>query len=295
MPSRRDWLRAVDYARPTMWEKLREANRANWDERAYIHVRSRMYDVEGFLGGAHTIADVDLDAVGDVRGRSLVQLQCHFGLDAMSWARLGATAVGVDFSPRALAHARDIATRAGLAVRFVEADVYDAATALDGERFDVVYVSLGALCWLPSIRRWARVVRDLLKPGGIVFVRDVHPVLWATESPGPAQLDLLGPYFETQEPHVGVDDRTYVEGDARVGSPTTYEWNHGLGEIVQALIDERLVLERLDEHRFVDWPAFDWLERHPDGHYRMPESQRDRLPLCFSLLARARVGDPPHP
>lgn len=262
-----------------------DANLRNWNDRVDVHFASAHYDVEGFLRGRRSFPQVDLDEVGDVRGRSLVHLQCHFGLDTISWARLGARGVGLDFAPRAIARARELARAAGVEARFVEADVHDAVTALGGARFDV-YVSLGALCWLPSIRRWAEVVRALLAPGGTLYVRDVHPVLWATESPAPGKLELVGSYFETEAPFVDDEPGTYA-GDGALANVTTYEWNHGLGEIVQALLDQGLVLERLLEHRFAPWPVFDWLERGEDGMYRLPAEQRDRLPLSFSLRARA--------
>ncbi len=263
------------------------ANLLNWDDRVDIHFTSSHYDVEGFVAGRSSLPEVDVTEVGDVAGRSLVQLQCHFGLDALSWARRGARVVGLDFSPRAIARARELAKRTGLDARFVEADVHDAPTALGGESFDVVYVSLGAICWLPSIAKWAAVVRALLAPGGFVYIRDVHPVLWATESPVPRELRLVGSYFESATPFSEDAPDTYA-GEGRVAHGRSYEWNHGLGEIVQALLDEGLVLERLLEHRFAPWPAFEWLERDEDGAYRLPGDMRDRLPLSFSLRARRR-------
>lgn len=268
-----------------MRDELR-ANRLNWDDRVDIHFDSVDHDVEGFVAGRRSFPGVDLEEVGDVNGRSLVHLQCHFGMDTLSWARLGARAVGVDFSLRAIERARELARRMNLSARFVEADVHDAPTAL-AERFDIVYVSLGAICWLPSITRWASVVRALLAPGGMLYIRDVHPVLWATESSAPGKLELVGSYFESETPFTETSAETYA-GAGCVANERTYEWNHGLGEIVQAILDEGLTVERLLEHRWATWRALPWLERDDDGLYRMPEGQRDRLPMSFSLRARLR-------
>jgi SAM-dependent methyltransferase len=144
------------------------ANRANWDDRTALHLESRFYDVEGWLREPRRPRSYESDALGDVSGLRLVHLQCHFGLDTLEWAREGAEVTGLDFSPVAIAAASDLAGRAGLSdrARFVCADVYDATNALDGAAFDVVFVSLGALCWLPSIDRWAEQVGALVAPGG---------------------------------------------------------------------------------------------------------------------------------
>src|SRR4051794_13740348 len=136
-------------------EDWRAVNRALWDERVPIHVDSGFYDVAGFLAGGSTLRAFEIDELGDIDGRSLVHPQCHFGLDTLSWARRGARVTGLDFSRPAVEAARDVAARGGLEARFVDADVYDAPQALDGERFDIVYTGLGALNWLPDVAAWA--------------------------------------------------------------------------------------------------------------------------------------------
>jgi SAM-dependent methyltransferase len=268
-----------------------EANRRNWDERARVHARSEFYDVEGFVAGRRELwlHPGDVADLGSVTGKSLCQLQCHLGVETLSWARLGASrVVGLDFSRDAIETARSLAERCGLSDRatFVEADVHDAPTALAGHApFDIVYVSVGAICWLPSIARWAEAVQALLAPGGVLYVREVHPMLSSMEE-REGRYQLVRPYFEVREPVRWEDGTTYTEGDTRIESAVCFEWTHGLGEIVQALLARGLQLELLREHRDAEWPALPSLVRGEDGLWRLPETARDMLPLTFSLRAR---------
>jgi SAM-dependent methyltransferase len=273
-----------------MREEL-EANRRNWDERARVHARSSFYDVEGFVAGRRELwlHPSDPELLGSVAGKSLCQLQCHLGLETLSWARLGAArVVGLDFSRDAVETARSLAARSGLSDRatFVEADVHDAAQALAGHApFDIVYVSVGAICWLPSITRWAEVVRSLLAPSGVLYMREVHPMLSAlTEADGRLVVDK--PYFESATPLRWEDGTTYTEGSPRIESALCFEWTHGLAEIVQALLAQGLSLELLREHRDAEWQALPSMTQGDDGLWRLPEPARDMLPLTFSLRAR---------
>jgi SAM-dependent methyltransferase len=162
------------------------ANRANWDERTELHVRSRFYDVDAWLRDEPGPRARELAALGDVDGLTLIHLQCHFGLDTLQFARAGAVVTGLDFAPSAIDAARDIARRAGLDDRatFVCANVYDAVDALESATFDIVYVSLGALTWLPSVDRWAETAAALVKPGGRLYLHDCHPLSWALDDEG---------------------------------------------------------------------------------------------------------------
>ena len=199
-------------------EDYRQLNRANWDERAGPHAASPGYAVERFAADPAFLSKVvrfDLPLLGDVSGLRGVHLQCHIGTDTISLARLGAEMTGLDFSPASLAQARRIAGLAGADIRFVEADVYDAATVLDPESFDLVYTGIGALGWLPGIARWAGVVAGLLRPGGRLFIREGHPMMWALDEDWGGNLLVVDyPYFEREEPLVFDDDGTYVETDA---------------------------------------------------------------------------------
>ncbi|NLI17780.1 MAG: class I SAM-dependent methyltransferase [Actinomycetales bacterium] len=284
-------------------------NRANWDSRAEIHAAGSM--VDELLTDPAAISRVvafDRPRLGDIAGCDVVHLQCHIGTDTLSLARLGARVTGVDLSPASLAVARGIAAQAEVAIEYVESDVYRAPTALGGRRFDVVYTGIGALCWLPSIRRWAETVAALLRPGGRLFVRDGHPVLNsligvivgeehpdraqqpAISGPGAATPALELPYFEQPNPVMWREESTYG-GEGRVTSPESLEWNHGLGEIVTAVLDAGLELTSLTEHDSVPWDALPGLMvlDSATGEYRLRD-RPERLPASFTLTARREHG-----
>ncbi len=267
-----------------------EVNRLNWDERAPAHATSPDYHVADFADDPDYLSHVvrfDRQRLGDIAGLHAVHLQCHIGTDTISLARLGAHMTGLDFSPSGLAEARRIAKLAGAEVDFVQADVYDAVSALGAGRFDLVYTGVGALCWLPDIRRWARTVAGLLRPGGRLFVREGHPALWTLDDTRPDDLLVaVDPYFETAEPYVDEDDGTYVETGMSFSHNTTHTWNHGLGETVGALLEVGMELTSLDEHRSVPWEALPGhmvRDEHEEWHLR---ERPERLPLTYTLQAR---------
>ncbi|MBU4249378.1 MAG: class I SAM-dependent methyltransferase [Propionicimonas sp.] len=281
-----------------------EINRANWDSRAPIHVRH--YGIEALLADPNALSDVvrfDLPRLGRLDGLEVLHLQCHIGTDTLSLARLGAASVtGLDLSPISLAEARKLAATAGTSIDYVESDTYSAVSAL-GRTFDLVYTGIGAICWLPSIQRWAQTVAALLRPGGRLFIRDGHPVLntvfalevanehpdraqqpWIT-GPGQTTVAIELPYYERSEALVWHDELTYA-GKETVASPTTMEWNHSIGEIVTAVLDAGLQLTSLTEHDSVPWEALpgymDFDEN--SGEWRLSE-RPERLPASFTLTA----------
>jgi SAM-dependent methyltransferase len=273
-------------------EDYAELNRASWDERAPAHAASRDYAVEQFASDPGHLSEVvrfDLPRLGDIGGLRGVHLQCHIGTDTVSLARLGADMTGLDFSAASLAQARRIAGLAGVDARFVEAEVYDAPGALGPEPFDLVYTGIGALCWLPDIARWARVVAGLLRPGGRLFIREGHPMLWALDDARPdALLAVEYPYFEREEPLVFDDGGTYVETDVVFTHNRTHEWNHGLGEIVTALMSAGMDLTGLVEHDSVPWDALPGqMERIGGGEWRLADRPW-RLPHTYTLQAVRR-------
>jgi ubiquinone/menaquinone biosynthesis C-methylase UbiE len=264
------------------------ANRALWEAWTAVHASGDFYDLEGFRAGGIRLRDDEIAAIGDVGGRTLLHLQCHFGIDTLSWARLGARVTGADFSPAAIRLARELATDLGFPdARFVESNLYDLPAVLDGT-FDVVYTSRGVLGWLPDIRAWAEVVAGFVKPGGVFYVSEIHPAANVFESEGvaPGELRLAYPYWEHAEPLVFDVQGSYADRHADIGQHQEHGWDHGLGEIVTALIDAGLRLDWLRESPELDW-ALDFLvETGPgSGRYRLPPDARGELPLMFSLLA----------
>jgi SAM-dependent methyltransferase len=269
----------------------RGVNQRMWDERAPAHAASPGYSVERFADEPDFLSYVvqfDRPRLGDLTGVRGVHLQCHIGTDTVSLARLGARMTGLDFSPVALSEARRVAGVAGVEVDFVEADTYDAVSVLGSGSFDLVFTGVGALCWLPDIRRWAEVVDALLRPGGRLFVREGHPMLWALDDVrADGLLAVSYPYFEVAEPMAFTEEGTYVQTDVTFQHNTSYSWNHGLGEIVGALLDRGFVLTELAEHDSVPWEALPGLMVRDDAteEYSLRE-HRERLPLSYTLQAR---------
>ncbi len=270
------------------YDRYFEGNRANWDERVPIHIASQGYDMTGFLRGEKQLTRTEREEVGDVRGKRLLHLQCHFGMDTLNWARLGATVTGLDLSPAGVEAARRLATYAEIAdTRFVEANVYDAPEALDGETFDIVYTGIGALNWLPDIKAWARAAAACVAPGGFLYLIECHPVLWSLDDAGPDPAFVLKyPYFETVEPgYVAEDAQTYTDGPLLTQAPVSYEWNHGLGETIDALLQAGLHLDFVHEHREVYWQALPWMVPGDDPRAWVLPEHADRVPLMYSLRA----------
>jgi SAM-dependent methyltransferase len=264
------------------------ANQRLWDAWTAVHAAGEFYDLAGFREGGIRIRPYEIAALGDVTGKSLLHLQCHFGLDTLSWARLGAIVTGVDFSPAAIRLARELAADIGITdARFIESNVYQLPVRL-ADAFDIVYTSRGVLGWLPDIRGWARVVARFVRPGGRFYISEAHPVIQVFESEGvgPRELRLQYPYWEHGDPLIFDVHGSYADRDAELGAEhTEHGWDHGLGEIVSALIDAGLRIDRLEEQPFLEWPADFLVEREPgSGVYVLPDGPGE-LPLMFSLLA----------
>ena len=269
------------------WEPARETNRANWDDRVPLHVAG--YGLDAFDDPTHlssVVAD-DLAALAPflpagVAGLDVCHLQCHIGTDTLSLARAGARVTGVDFSAPALDAARELFARHGQLATWVESDALDARAAIEGH-FDLVYTSIGAICWLNDLDRWAAQVAALLRPGGTFYIRDGHPMLYALDETRD-ELVVRYPYFSDGRAIVWDDASTYV-GEGTVAHTRTYEWAHPLSETVNALLGAGLRLLRLDESRTLPWQFAPRMTETPDG-YVWPEAERDLVPCTFTIVAR---------
>ncbi len=262
-------------------------NKAYWDERAPAHAESRDYAVQELISDPDRLSDVvrfDLPRLGDISGMRGVHLQCHIGTDTLSLHRLGATMTGLDFSTASIAVARQLAADAGADITFVEADLYSAADVLTKNSFDFVFTGIGALCWLPDIERWAATVAALLRPGGRLFLREGHPMLWAVDENRTDALVVGYPYFEQSEPDEFDNPGTYVETDAQFSHTVSRGWNHGLGQIVSAVLAAGLELTMLVEHDSVPWEALPGRMRGNEGEWRLVDHP-ERLPLSYTLQA----------
>ncbi len=265
-------------------EDYLRANRENWNELVAIHEKSKFYDLAGFRSGKSSLKSVELEELGDVSGKSLLHLQCHFGLDTLSWARVGAMVTGVDFSDKAIALANSLSKQLEIEATFVCSDVYDLPEVLS-DKFDIVFASYGVLCWLPDIRRWARVISRLIKQGGTFYIVEHHPFMNVFYGEADAvDLRVTSAYFHSQEPLVeGAGTGTYADPSAEIHTPE-YEWVHSLGDVVNSLVSSGLKIEYLHEFPFIEYKAFPFLEQGADGWWRLKPGIA-QLPMLFSLKA----------
>jgi SAM-dependent methyltransferase len=268
-------------------DKYRDANQRIWNEWTRHHVRSAFYDVEGFRKGQRAgraaLDAMERAALGDVDGKSLLHLQCHFGLDTLFWARQGARVTGVDFAGDAIREARGLAAELGLPATFVHSDVYDLPRHLDGT-FDIVFTSHGVLPWLPDLERWAQVIARFLRPGGLFFIIEAHPFAQVFDDErSDRELRPRYPYFPRPEPMRSEGAGSYAVPDAPMRS-VTYQWPHSIGEILTAIAGAGLRIESLEEYPFAAWTIFPWLEARPDGLWQFPSAEAI-VPLMFALKA----------
>ncbi|MEV0374238.1 methyltransferase domain-containing protein [Streptomyces sp. NPDC050636] len=263
----------------------REANRARWDERVAIHTASDYYDQDQFRHARDVIRDFEIAEVGDVTGRTLLHLQCHFGQDTLSWAHRGAAhVVGLDFSEPAIEAARDLAAELGYGperASFVAADVYDAAEAVPDSSYDIVYTGIGALNWLPDLVRWAETAASLIAPGGFLYLAEFHPLCDALDDETGSR--ITHDYF-SRDAWVDETPGTYTDLDAPTVNNRSVEWQHPLGDVVSALAGAGLRIDFLHEHDMTMFQRFGALRRGDDGYYRLPDD-RPRIPLMYSLKA----------
>ncbi len=263
--------------------ELLAANLRNWDERVSVHMASRFYDVDRWVATRPGPRPREIEALGDVSGLDLVHLQCHFGLDTLAWADAGAKVTGLDFSAQAIRAAQDLAVRAGLEDRstFVCADVYEAADVLGPGTFDVVYVSLGALHWLPSVDRWADQVAALARPGGRLYLHEIHPFAWSLADDSPT---VAYTYFEEAEPFADDSELTYTDAERPLANVRTYQWNHSIGELVMALVTRGMHIDLLVEHDWTVNQQFPWLIESTPRQWSAPPGL-PRMPLTYTLVA----------
>ena len=253
-------------------------NRTAWNHRTLEHIASSFYDVEGFLAGNSSLQEIELAAL-EVEGKSLLHLQCHFGLDTLSLARLGAEVTGVDLSDTAIHHAQQLAKACGLEANFICSDVYQAGAQLQ-RQFDMVYTSYGALCWLPDLRRWAELIHQSLLPGGQFYMVEFHPVQAMMEGYS---------YFAQQAPDVE-EEGTYTE-NASDTKHTMVTWPHSLADVIGALIQAGLRIDGIEEFPFSPYDAFDnlvtgeslGLTSDRPRYYQLHQGKP--IPMVYSLSA----------
>lgn len=265
-----------------------QANQAWWNDAAQVHAQGEGYRLKEFKAGMSKLHSLERTEVGSVEGKKLLHLQCHFGMDTLSWARLGAQVTGIDYSEKAIAIAQALGQELALDASFICSNIDDLPQGLDAANtFDIVYTSYGAICWLPDLQHWGAMIAHYLKPGGFFYIADSHPFM-SSINEKTSELKLGYPYF-SREPMKEVSSGTYAEKDARLEHTTTYCWNHSLSEIFTSLISAGLTIDFLHEHPFCAWECLPDMEMGEDGFLQFKDpGQRAMLPLMFSLKATKR-------
>ena len=279
--------RSVEIGEASVQEYL-DANRRRWDEAVGIHVKSTTgaYRLADFRAGEDILLPIESAEVGDVEGKRLLHLQCHFGLDTLSLARRGAVVTGLDFSPKAIDAARALSRETGVPGTFVLGNLYDAPGLIDG-RFDVVYTTWGTTVWLPDIKRWAEIVAHFLKPGGYVYKLDGHPAALALEEDKAGRLTPTYPCSHRDTPLIFDDDTTYTGDPDKLTNTRSYEWIHPLSTIVNSLIGAGLTLDFLNEHDRLAWKLFQCMQDAGENMLKLPP-EVPSFPLAYSLKASKR-------
>ncbi|MBM3292385.1 class I SAM-dependent methyltransferase [Candidatus Bathyarchaeota archaeon] len=264
-------------------EHYYEVNKKRWRELLSIHTVSGEYDIEGFLKGGSSLHNLELEALPNVKKKSMLHLQCYFGLDTLSWARRGARITGVDFNEKAIEYAQMLAEKTGLQAKFINCNIYDIEKHLQ-KQFDIVYTSYGVLCWLHDIQDWARIAARYLKPGGTFFIAEFHPFSWIYDENSQKELKIKYNYWHKDEPDHGISETSYAASGYKLQNKETYEWNHPLGTVVTALVEAGLTIQWIHEYPFsVDGDQFKFMKKDENGYWRLPG---DPIPLMYSIKAK---------
>ncbi len=255
------------------------ANKALWNAKTPIHVDTEMYDMAAFRAGQSSLRSIELEGLGEVAGKSILHLQCHFGQDSLSWAREGAQVTGVDLSDAAIDQARALSRELNIPAEFICCNVYDLKDHLKG-KFDIVFTSYGTIGWLPDLDPWAEVISHFLKPGGTFFIADFHPVVWMMDDDFK---EFTYSYFNKGVIEEEVSG-TYADRDADI-QMLSYGWNHPLSEIITALIGKRLEIRDLSEYDYSPWACFPHLKQIDERKWIF-EHLEHKIPYVYSIKAQ---------
>jgi SAM-dependent methyltransferase len=257
-----------------------EANKLAWNNKTPVHFNSDFYNIQAFRSGKSSLNKIEIEELGDVSGKTLLHLQCHFGVDTISWARRGAIATGLDFSESAIDVARMLAKEINGNADFVCCNIYDAPQHIN-DRFDVVYTSYGTIQWLPDLKKWAGIISHFLKPGGIFYMVDFHPIIWMFDE---EFKNIRHSYFNSGEPVVEEAHGTYADRNAGLHD-VEYTWNHSISDVLNALIHSGLKISFFNEYNYSPYNCFNNMVETAAGEWKI-KGFEDKIPLVFSLSAK---------
>jgi len=264
-------------------DKYLQSNLKRWNELVEINAKSKSYDLEGFKEGKTSLFPIELEELGDIECKTLLHLQCHFGMDTLSWARKGAQVVGIDFSTKAINLARQLSKELNIPAKFIESNIYDIPKFIH-EKFDIVFTSYGAICWLPDLYRWAEIIDYCLKPGGIFYIIDNHPFGNLIDEHYIETFQVGYNYFNKGEPYRFDDDFTYVDSNIKLQNKTSYDWFHSMGDILNSLLRVKLEIEFLHEFPFSFFQIHPDMKQREDKYWEF-QTFKFSIPMIFSLKA----------
>lgn len=258
-------------------DNYKDVNKQTWNNKVDVHVASDFYNVSGFLKGKNSIPEIDLKLLGDIQGKSILHLQCHFGQDTLSLTRLGADCTGIDLSDKAIEKAQELNKQLGLEARFICCDLYDTPNHLD-EKFDIVYTSYGTIGWLPDLDKWAKVISHFLKPSGKLVFIEFHPVVWMFDD----FFTKIQYHYHNEKPILEEDTGTYADKNADL--KTDYiGWNHSLSEVFQALMNNGLQVEHFEEYDYSNYNCFNEMIEFEPNKYRIKHLE-NKIPMMYSII-----------
>jgi SAM-dependent methyltransferase len=263
-----------------------DSNKSIWNQRTTVHKDSSFYNVEAFKKGESVLNSIELEEVGDVKGKSMLHLQCHFGMDSLDWARRGAKVTGVDLSDNAINEAIKLNDELGLDARFICCNVYDLQDHLK-EKFDIVFTSYGVIGWLPDLETWATLIASYLKPGGIFYMAEFHPVVWMFDD----DFTHIKYSYENREVIVVENEGTYTDRAADIKGKE-YSWNHSLSEVINALVKAGLTISFLNEYMYSPYPCFRNVVEFEKGKWHI-RGLEAKIPMVYSIKATAPHPTPP--
>ncbi len=260
------------------YQKYFDANKDGWNKRTEIHKESTFYDVESFKTGKTSLNQIEINELGNVSGNDLLHLQCHFGLDTLSWARLGANVTGIDLSDKAIHIANELSSELKIPAKFICSNVYELKEKLD-QKFDIVFTSYGVIGWLPDLDKWANIISHFLKPGGTFYMAEFHPVVWMFDD----NFEEIKYHYHNKELIHEKMTGTYADRYAAI-EYDDYNWNHSLGEVLNALIKAGLQIQHLNEFPYSFYNCFNKTVQGADGHWRILGLE-DKIPMMYSVKA----------
>ncbi len=260
----------------------KEINKTLWNNKTDVHINSEFYDNKTFIKGRNSLNSIEFELLGDIKGKSILHLQCHFGQDTISLNRLGATVTGIDLSDKAIERGKELANKTNSDVTFICCDIYDLPQHLD-KKFDLVFTSYGTIGWLPDLDKWAKIVSRFLKPNGKFIFVEFHPVVWMFDD----NFKIIEFNYFNDAPIVETEEGTYADQDAPIKNKSV-SWNHSISEVVTSLLQNGLEINSMKEYDYSPYNCFNGIVEFEPQKFRIKHLE-NKIPMVYSLVANKIV------